>query len=399
MKNKKLIFNILITIIVLSIILVVYLMLKKEKVSIPPTLTIDNKVVNLFVGDEYTINYKFEDNGNNITLKWNVSNNNVISLNDNKVKALSKGVSEVSISYFYNEKEFVNKIVFIVDEYDKEAPVIKVDGNIDENTWVNHDVNLKINIDNETNYELFYYIEGSENKEEKVNNNNILINNDGTNIVHIKAIDSSNNKSEVIVKVNIDKTEPTCSLKLNDKTIEITKSDNNELSYYGTNKDFTGKNVNSLEAKEGKFNYYVKDIAGNTGKCSITLVKKMLYRKSTCTKCNNCKEAGCKSYTEWHTTGSHCNNKTSASDYVGEYEKYTNCRYDTSCSSGNDTGDKERPDKFYRCTRAIRSCREYVTSCEKCGCASWSEYGEWTDQVIKEDRNTKVQKQERLYQK
>ena len=65
-----------------------------------------------------------------------------------------------------------------------------------------------------------------------------------------------------------------------------------------------------------------------------------------------------------------------------EYEKYTSCRYYPQCGSTVDTGNKERPGKSYLCIRSIRSCREYKTSCDVCGCDTWSEFSEWTDKVI-----------------
>ncbi len=406
MKNKKnIILNLVIVIICIAIVIVVITMLKKDTVeevsNNSPNLVINDKAINMYVGDEHTLNYRYDDNGNNIKLDFKVSNKDVISLNGNKVKALSKGVSNITISYIYNGKEISYQIIFIVKEYDNEAPIIKVNGQLDANSWSNNDVKLMIDVEDKSDYKITYYIKNGDNvsSENKVIDNSIIVTSNGNNIIYIKAIDEYDNKSEEIVIVNIDKEKPTCSLKFKNDNIEITKNDNIGLTYYGTSNNYTGSNESKLKVKEGNIVYYVKDVAGNTNSCNIELVKKVVYRKSTCTKCNSCKEAGCNKYNPWVTTGTHCNSMNAAHDYIGEYEKYTNCVYSESCSSTVDTGNKERPDKHYLCTRAIRTCEEYKTSCDLCGCSSWSEYSDWTDKVIKEDKNTKVQKEERLYQK
>lgn len=406
MKNK--IFNIIIVALVLCIGLIIFLMLKKEDTVIintkSPELIVNDEVVNLYVGNEYQINYKFNDNDTKTTLEWQISDKNVISVNNGKVKALSKGVSYVEIKYFYKDKEYIEKVLFIVNELDEEAPIITV-SNYKENEWSNNDVNLIVNIEDKSSYKSNYYIENENGKSDlkPITNNTIIVSDNGINNIYIEATDIYNHKSTKSIVIKIDKIKPTCSLKLIDNngkyTITIEKKDNNELIYYGTDKNFSGDNVKKLEAKVGKYHYYVKDQAGNTNSCSMEIIKTTKYRKSTCKTCNGCKESGCIRYSDWITTGTHCNDKQNASDYIGEYEKYTNCRYDTGCSSTIDTGDKERPDKFYRCTRAIRSCTEYKTSCEQCGCSAWNPYGEWTNQVIKENKTTKVEKKEGLLQK
>ena len=168
MKNKKnIILNLVIVIICIAIVIVVITMLKKDTVeevsNNSPNLVISDKAINMYVGDEHTLNYRYDDNGNNIKLDFKVSNKDVISLNGNKVKALSKGVSNITISYIYNGKEISYQIIFIVKEYDNEAPIIKVNGQLDANSWSDNDVKLTIDVEDKSDYRITYYIKNGDN--------------------------------------------------------------------------------------------------------------------------------------------------------------------------------------------------------------------------------------------
>lgn len=70
-----------------------------------------------------------------------------------------------------------------------------------------------------------------------------------------------------------DSTPPTCSLSANSSTISATYSDNGEsgIAYYGWDSSFTGTNSSSKAISKDTHTFYVKDGAGNTNSCSITV--------------------------------------------------------------------------------------------------------------------------------
>lgn len=61
----------------------------------------------------------------------------------------------------------------------------------------------------------------------------------------------------------------TCTLNRTDK--EITANFDGNMVYYGWNADFTGDNSTSKPISLGDHTYYIKDVFGNTGSCSISI--------------------------------------------------------------------------------------------------------------------------------
>ena len=154
-----------------------------------------------------------------------------------------------------------------------------------------------------------------------------------------------------IVGFTADALEPlTCTLSRNDK--EIIANFEGNMVYYGWNADFTGDNSSSKPISLGDHTYYIKDIFGNTGSCSISIENTSVSSSVDCG--NNLQDSGgCYHYTgaNAHYTGSYYCKLNSGTGNLVQYNcsallgsapycpsGYTlssiNCSYDYSCSSG-----------------------------------------------------------------
>ena len=70
-----------------------------------------------------------------------------------------------------------------------------------------------------------------------------------------------------------DTTLPTCTLSADASNITATASDDKGISYQGWSSSYSGSNSTSISIAVGTHTYYVKDTAGNTSSCSISIVK------------------------------------------------------------------------------------------------------------------------------
>ena len=89
--------------------------------------------------------------------------------------------------------------------------------------------------------------------------------------------DASNGDCIVVLGVNWkDSTPPTCSISATagSTTLTATYSDNSgAISYYGWSSTYSGANSTTKTINStGTITYYVKDVAGNTGSCSVEIV-------------------------------------------------------------------------------------------------------------------------------
>ena len=76
-----------------------------------------------------------------------------------------------------------------------------------------------------------------------------------------------------------DTSAPTCSLSANSSTITATATDNKGIAYQGWSSSYSGNNSTSKDIAEGEHIYYVKDTAGNTSTCSISIKATHSYQK------------------------------------------------------------------------------------------------------------------------
>ena len=68
-----------------------------------------------------------------------------------------------------------------------------------------------------------------------------------------------------------DTSAPTCSLSASGSNITASASDNVGLSYQGWDSSYSGTSITSKDISAGTHTYYVKDTAGNTNTCSISI--------------------------------------------------------------------------------------------------------------------------------
>jgi len=167
---------------------------------------------------------------------------------------------------------------------------------------------------------------------------------------------------------------PTCNMSVSETgLITATYSDNGGtgMNYYGYSSSYSGtlETTKQLSAA-GTVSYYVKDNAGNTNSCSITVKTKTQYRYQDCSSCKTCSSAGCASYNSWVSKGWLCRG---SGNTTGSSTKYTGCYRSVSiCGSGD----------YYYCQKYTRSCASYKASCSTCGgCNTWGSWSAWSDTV------------------
>ena len=124
-----------------------------------------------------------------------------------------------------------------------------------------------------------------------------------------------------------DTSAPTCSLSASGSNITASASDNVGLSYQGWDSSYSGTSITSKDISAGTHTYYVKDTAGNTNTCSISisgLVEKDIPYTET--------SAAYANYTTVYSGSCRCSKKaTGGTSYV---EGYCNPSSGCSCPGG-----------------------------------------------------------------
>ena len=270
---------------------------KKEELVIKTT------TIELYVGEEKAIDYRTLNFKNDPELTFTSMDPSVAEVStEGKVKGLKKGETEVVITYFVDEVSYEKKCTVKVMEKDKPVnppkptpdppkptdktpPTLTVNiTNAKDNTWVNHDVTIKVSAKDDSKVTIKYALDCTNNcTYNNVSNGQITISKSGTTIVSIQAIDANNNKSSKNVTIKIDKEKPTCSMNVSEQgIITATVHDNGDLVYFGWNSGYTGTTTKTRDAHAGTYKYYVKDAVGNTNMCTITVKSKTQYRSKEC---------------------------------------------------------------------------------------------------------------------
>ena len=105
-----------------------------------------------------------------------------------------------------------------------------------------------------------------------------------------------------------DTTPPTCSLSANGSNITATATDDKGIAYQGWSSSYSGNNSTSKSIASGTHTYYVKDTAGNTNTCSISIKATYSYQKEVQTETS--------AYERWTATGTcHCRGKSVRGGY------------------------------------------------------------------------------------
>ena len=225
-------------------------------------------------------------------------------------------------------------------------------------------------------------------------------------------VDNAGNEGQCnYVNVYIDRTLPTCT---------VSKSNTNTTSGVTTSvaaRDSGGSQLNVGASDSGETGvkssktYYVKDYAGNTGSCSVTVTAQGQKRSKSCSSGKACEGAGCQTWNSCAnsacgTENCNCSDcKTGSNTCKGGYDTY-NIGCTSGCKSGythmgngsaNTNGTTCYCQKWlscktgsntckYGCDTCNKTCRTSGCGCEtyntdigKCGCAEWGGYGSWSN--------------------
>ena len=142
-----------------------------------------------------------------------------------------------------------------------------------------------------------------------------------------------------------DTTPPTCNLSANSSTITATATDNKGIAYQGWSSSYSGSNSTSKNIAVGTHTYYVKDTAGNTNTCSISIKATYSYQKEVQTETS--------AYEKWTVTGT-CSCRQKKSVNGGHPIHWSTCTSGGGCScpSGYETWSNNcsRQHTGYYCT-------------------------------------------------
>ena len=188
------------------------------------------------------------------------------------------------------------------------------------------------------------------------------------------AKDNAGNECRSSKTVKLDKSVPSCTIKVGTNGIEFsTKSDSisdigaYKITHSNSKPNFSSSN-NSLAFSDHSFYGHVENKAGLYAKCSnnyysvkpttkqYTRTTKKCYQGS-CNTCDRCSSAGCqtKSWSQWA-----CSNDGS----TGEYRQCTTDEQASCQDAGYSNG--------YSCRSA--TCTQWNQSCSSCGCKSYNYY-------------------------
>ena len=382
----------------------------KRETKVPekePTVTINASSAEVKEGEEYKLQYSFDNFSDDPKVSFVSSDTNIATVsNDGVVKGVKIGTAKIIMSYYIkgvsNQKEFDIKILegekkdpTPEPEPEKPAPQPAKDTtkptlavnitNAKDNSYTNHDVVINVSAkDNSGKVSTQYALNCSNNcKYQNVSGGKITINKDGSTVVSIRAVDGSGNSTTKNVTIKIDRSKPSCTLKVaTDGTLSAIIADNLGLiEYNGFNKDFNGTKENSKKiSAEGSYTYYVKDTAGNTNSCSATVKTKTQYRSRTCDVAN-------RTFSSWRVR------KQVYITSCGKYTKYEaekagNTWYRTRTDADSSHCSGSSP--CYYCTAYIRS----ITGC------NWKNeaWGAYQDAAIESSNTVQVQSNKVFYQ-
>ena len=356
----------------------------------PPTVTLSKTSLELNVGSSQKLTYTVKNNSSNVSITWSSNNTSIATVDKSgNVKGVKAGTTTIVLSYTYNGVKYNKNCTVTVKgssstgtTTDKTSPSLSytvTSGK--ENSWVNTNVSIKVSASDDSGSVTLKYTRNCSSNctYTTISSNTITVSNTGSSVITIVATDKSGNTTSKNVTVKIDKTKPSCSLKVSETgTLSASYSDSggSSIAYYGfssSGSSSTSKTISSA----GTYNYYVRDMAGNSNTCSLAVKTKTQYRYQECASCKRCSNAGCQYFSGWTAVGS--GSITSVNDaYVDIYEKRVCNSYTTG---------------LYKCQSYERTCTTYHESCDKCGgCSTWSsEYSSWSDTAYANSSSRKVE--------
>ena len=406
--SKVIIVILILVLIVVGILFVKSYSNKEQKVKEKEAVArIEEVNVTINEGEEYKLKYSFENFSDDPKVNFVSADTSILTVNkEGVIIGLKAGNTKVIMSYFIKGISYQKEFIITVNEVKKEEPqespkeetpttptptkdttkptlsISLVDAK--ENTYVNHDVVINvIASDNSGKVTTKYVVNCSNNcNYQNVTGGKITISSVGTSIVSIVATDSTGNKVVKSVTIKIDKTKPTCSLKVSsDGTLTANVTDNLGLmEYYGYESSYSGTKTKSKTVTQaGTYSYYVKDTAGNTNTCSITVNNKTQYRSRTC-------DISHKTFTDW---------KIQKQEYVSSCGRYGKIESENAGNtwfrirSDADASNCRGSSTCYYCTTYIR----YINGCNW-GNEAW---GEYQDTPISASNIVQVEVSQRFY--
>ena len=135
----------------------------------------------------------------------------------------------------------------------------------------------------------------------------------------------------------------------------------------------------------------VRDAAGNSSTCTVTIYSKTQNRSATCSSCKSCSSAGCAQYKYCANSACGCKTEKWSTTYQcpGGRNITRSFSSKTACQSFNPTcsnGVALYPDscsysciEYKSCRTSGCGCDSYYSSCASCGCNSLGSYSGWYD--------------------
>lgn len=375
-SNKVLLIVLGILLVVLAVLLIIkFLPTIKEKFGNDEEVVLPKTQYTLNNGESTLISYTSKYTN----LEWKSDNENVCTIEGNRVTAVGLGSCVITISGIdENGSDFSYKVYITVsDNTAPETPSGDLSLDIRSNGsdgWNSSDVSITVNA---TGYTRLVYVVNCNGTcdYKNVSNGLITVNVEGENKVTVIASKGEREvKKDVTVK--IDKSKPTCNLTAANSSLNASVNDTiSGINKKGFNKDYSDNSTTKTVNNVGTYTYYVMDNAGNTNTCTINVSGSKQYRTASCIRGKACAAAGCSEFddTKWTDatdTEGICTGRTS--DITSGDVRCTNC------SSGT-------------CKFQTTVCKTPKRSIDKCGCDSWSEFGEWTNDEAKASNYLKVE--------
>ena len=276
-----------------------------------PVVTVIEANAEVNENEEYKLQYSFDNFTDDPKITFVSSDETIVTVNnEGTITGVKEGNAKIIMSYFRKEVSYQKEFGVMVKKVDEPEPEKPKDpdpakptptpakdttkptltltfADAKENTFTNKDVVVNVTAkDNSGKVTVKYAFDCSNNcNYQNVSGGKISVTKEGTTVVSVQAVDASGNKETKSITVKIDKTKPTCSLKVQqDGTIVAAYSDGgSQLAYYGFSLSYSGNNESSKKiTAAGAYSFFVKDNAGNTNTCSITVNAKTQYRSRTC---------------------------------------------------------------------------------------------------------------------